>query len=301
MIRKLFFVAMIFWQTFAGAQERNRYLQEINSWDKARAAYLLSPDGWVNLEGLFWLKPGKNSFGRDAANDIVFTNASFPKQAGFFEWVNGQVSWVTNKEVVVSIRDTPISHALIFEEGKQTPLLASGSFRWNIIKRDDKIGIRFRNLASPSLKKFKGINRYGVNVKWRVTAHLEKAPGSNIFIKNVLGQTDAMSSPGKLVFNIGKETYTLDALVEDEQLFILFGDATSGKETYPTGRFLYAKLPDEKGNTILDFNKSFNPPCAFTSFATCPLPPKQNILPIAVTAGEKEYAPDGKKHAHKSD
>jgi uncharacterized protein (DUF1684 family) len=116
-----------------------------------------------------------------------------------------------------------------------------------------------------------------------------KKEENKLLITNVLGQTNAQDSPGKLVFTIAGKEYQLDALVEGDQLFILFGDATSGKTTYPAGRFLYADLPDANGNSIIDFNKAFNPPCAFTIYATCPLPPKQNILPIAITAGEKDH------------
>jgi len=94
---------------------------------------------------------------------------------------------------------------------------------------------------------------------------------------------------GKLVFTINKQQYTLDALEEGDELFIVFGDATSGNTTYPSGRFVYAKKPGADGKTVIDFNKAYNPPCAFTNYATCPLPPKQNILPIAITAGEKNY------------
>jgi hypothetical protein len=272
------------------AQEKT-YQQEIDTWHKKRVESLLSPNGWVNLEGLFWLQPGRNAFGSHAANDIVYANIAFPKLAGYFEWEKSKVQWITEAGVKVTILDSAISAADIFEEGKQPVLLSLGSFRWNIIKRDDKVGIRFRNLESPRVKEFKGINRFPVKEQWRVTAHLEAVPKASVLITNVLGQTKPEDSPGKLVFTLEGKKYQLDPITEGNQLFILFGDATSGKETYPTGRFLYAQLPDANGNTILDFNKAFNPPCAFSDFATCPLPPRQNILPIAISAGEKDYHP----------
>lgn len=284
-----------FWQTVLPAQDKNNYRQEINNWHKSRIAFLRSPEGWINLEGLFWLKPGRNSFGSHAGNDIVYANASFPKLAGYFEWEDGKVNWISEAGVNISIGDSVINRAVIFEEGKKTPLLALQVFRWNIIKRDDKTGVRFRNLESTGIKNFKDIKCYPVNEKWRVTAHLEAAPKASIMITNVLGQTKPEDSPGKLVFTINGKTCQLDAITEDDQLFIIFGDVTSGKGTYPAGRFLYANLPDANGNTVLDFNKAFNPPCAFTPYATCPLPPKQNILPIAITAGEKDYVMDIKK------
>lgn len=297
LLHKIFIISLIglvSWQV--KAQQPISYQQEIADWDKSRVAYLLSPEGWVNLEGLFWLQPGKNAFGSGAGNELVYKNASFPALAGNFLWENGRVIWVSDSNADVRINDSAITTAVIFEEGKPAPLLALGSFRWNIIKREDKIGIRFRDLASPALKKFKGINHYKVNKEWRIPAHLETVPQASVLIANVLGQMIAEPTPGKLVFTIGGQVYKLDAIIESDQLFILFGDTTNGNETYPSGRFLYARYPDENGNTILDFNKAYNPPCAFSRYATCPLPPKQNILPIAVTAGEKDYVLEGHQH-----
>ena len=121
-----------------------------------------------------------------------------------------------------------------------------------------------------------------------MNAYLEEAPNSFVSITNVLGQTNQQNTPGKLVFMINNQPYRLDALEESPgELFIIFGDATCGKETYPAGRFMYVKKPARGATIIVDFNKAFNPPCAFSEFATCPLPPKQNILPIAIKAGER--------------
>lgn len=279
----------------AAVISQGNYQQEIDNWHKNRVASLLAPKGWVNLEGLFWLKPGINRFGSAADNDIVYENPSFPAHAGVFEWDGVFINWTTAAGNTVTINDSVISQGVIFEFTNRAPMLALGTFRWNIIKRDEKIGVRFRNLASPALQAFKGIQRYPVKEEWRVKAHLEPASTGSVLITNVLGQTNAETSPGKLVFTLKGKTYALDAITEGDQLFILFGDATSGKETYPTGRFLYAALPDADGNTILDFNKAYNPPCAFSVYATCPLPPKQNILPVGITAGEKDYV-SGKGH-----
>jgi uncharacterized protein (DUF1684 family) len=213
-----------------------------------------------------------------------------PKNAGYFLWENEQVIWVSAKNVPVKINGKSIVQELIFEEGKATaPLLSLGTLRWNIIQREEKVGIRLRDLAAPIIQQFKGVEHFKTDSNWRVTARLETSSDSRLFITNVLGQTNAQSSPGKLVFMLAGKEYKLDAIEEGDQLFILFGDATSGKETYPAGRFMYTNKPDANGNIVLDFNKSFNPPCAFSPYATCPLPPKQNILPIAIYAGEKNY------------
>lgn len=270
--------------------QQTSYQKEIDTWHSKREAELKAPSGWVNLAGLFWLKPGKNSFGSAPTNDIVFKHPDMPAVAGYFEWVDNKVIWETANGVQVLQKDSAITNAIIFQKGNfRAPLLSLNHFRWSIIQRDDKIGVRFRDLESAAVKNFKGIERYPVDSSWRLNAYLEAPTSNTLAITNVLGQTNNQPTPGKLVFTIGKTTYRLDALEEGSELFIIFGDATSGKETYPAGRFVYVKKPEAGGATVIDFNKAYNPPCAFSEFATCPLPPKQNILPIPIKAGEKNY------------
>jgi uncharacterized protein (DUF1684 family) len=166
--------------------------------------------------------------------------------------------------------------------------LAYQTFRWTIIKRENMVGVRFRDLDHPNLKIFHHIERYKPSLKWKINATLEQSLYASVSITNVLGQTYQMPSPGKIVFEIEGKKYKLDAVDEGgDDLFILFADDTNAEDTYESGRFLYIPKPDANGNTVVDFNKSINPPCAFSTFATCPLPPKQNVLPIAVMAGEK--------------
>ncbi len=281
---------ILFFSFSLNAQNTSTYEKEMQTWQQKRIQALKDPNGWINLTGLFWLKPGKNSFGSAPTNDFVYQHKNMPSKAGYFLWENQQVYWVSNSGISIKINDSLITKALVFEEGKnQASLMALGSLRWNIIQREEKMGVRLRDLASAQLTSFKGTERFALDSNLKLIAHLEPVQQNKLLIANVLGQISPLASPGKLVFNIKGTTYTLDALEEGEELFILFGDATSGKETYPAGRFLYTNKPDANGNTILDFNKAFNPPCAFTKFATCPLPPKQNILPIAIKAGEKNY------------
>lgn len=277
------------------AQNQKNFREDMAEWKQERIAALTAPDGWLNLTGLYWLNPGKNRFGNDASNELVYQHRDMPKQAGYFVFENQQVNWVSNAGVQTKIKDSLIKKALLFESGRNAAVqMGLGNLRWSIIQREDKIGVRLRDLSAPILKKFKGCERFKDDSSWRLKAKFEASVTGRLLITNVLGQTNAQSSPGKLIFTIAGKEYQLDALNEEEQLFILFGDATSGKETYPAGRFLYANQPDADGNTIIDFNKAFNPPCAFTKYATCPLPPKQNILPIAITAGEKNYHVSGK-------
>ncbi len=275
------------------AQSGTAYQQEIDNWHTDRIQNLKADNGWLNLVGLYWLPEGKSIFGSGSQNDVVFPQGSINEVEGYFERAGNTVKLVVDKDTVIKVNGAVLvnGQAVIYQEGKRDlQVVTYGSLQWVIIKRDDKIGIRLRDLKSPLVNSFKGVERFAVDDAWRVQATLQVlSQPASIFITNIIGQTNAQKSPGKLVFTINNQQYSLDALEEGNELFIVFGDATSGKTTYPAGRFVYAKKPGADGKTILDFNKAYNPPCAFTDYATCPLPPKQNILPIAVTAGEKNY------------
>ena len=266
------------------------YKKEIAEWDNKRLESLKSATGWVNLSGLFWLKEGENRFGSGAENELVFKEKAFPALLGTFSLSGNEVTWKTAAGNEVFIKNEKTTSATIFSNDETTAaVLAFQTFRWSIIKREDLIGIRFRDLASPLLDKLQHIERYTINQDWRINARIEKSALPSVSILNVLGQTTQEKSPGKVVFEYKGKSYSLDVVDEGTtNLFVLFGDETNAKETYPTGRFLYIPRPDANGNTVIDFNKAFNPPCAFTPFATCPIPPKQNILPFAVKAGERQ-------------
>ena len=271
------------------AQSQQSYAEEIGIWKRARLTELKSENGWLNLAGLFWLKEGKQTFGGSATDAIHFPIPSFPVRVGYYERRGNKVTQVLEQPIEIKVNGVYQKEKIVFEQDSlQQPVISFASFRWTIIRREDKIGIRFRNLEHPAIAALKEIPCFAIDTSLRVKAKLIRPIlQTNIPIENVLGQTTMQFSPGKLLFSINGKQYTLDALTEEEKLFVIFGDATSGKSTYPAGRFLYAAMPDEDGMTVLDFNKSFNPPCAFTPFATCPLPPKQNILPVAITAGEQ--------------
>lgn len=269
---------------------QSNYQQAIDNWHNKRIESLKAENGWLNLVGLFWLEEGKNTFGSDQQNNIVFPTGSIAAQAGYFERKGNTVKLIVADGANITINGKPTKEATVFHpDSLRTPTAVAGNLKWTIIKRDNKIGIRLRDIKSPAIAEFKGVERFVVDSTWKVEATLQPAPKASIAITNVLGQTNEQQSPGKLLFTINGKQYSLDALEEGNELFIIFGDATSGKTTYPAGRFLYANMPDANGKTILDFNKAYNPPCAFTDFATCPLPPKQNILPIAIAAGEKDF------------
>jgi uncharacterized protein len=267
------------------------YQKEIDHWHAERIQNLKASEGWLNLAGLYWLEEGQNSFGSGGQNKIIFPAGTIAETAGIFERSGKTVRLIVHANSLIKVNEQPVSEAVIFDKDSvRQPVVSSGSLRWTVIQRGEKIGIRLRNLESPLARNFSDIDRYPVDTAWKITATLQAAgPSRTIAISNVLGQTSQQQTPGKLVFSIHNKQYTLDALEEGNELFIIFADETSGKTTYPSGRFLSVKKPGEDGKTTIDFNKAYNPPCAFTDYATCPLPPRENDLPVAVTAGEKNY------------
>lgn len=272
----------------ATIQSQTAYEKEIALWKQQRLHELKSDNGWLNLAGLFWLHDGKQFFGGSVTDDIRFPIPSFPERVGYFEKNGNTVKQVIEKDIALQTNGVFQKEAIVFSaDSLRQPVMSFASFRWSFLQREDRIGIRFRNLHHPAVQSLTEIPCYQVDTVLRVQAKLVRPfIQTKVGVQNVLGQTIQMVSPGKLYFSLLGQDYSLDALQEDDKLFIVFGDATSGKTTYTAGRFLYAEMPGEDGITILDFNKSFNPPCAFTPYATCVLPPPQNILPVAITAGE---------------
>jgi hypothetical protein len=276
--------------------QNNTYFAEVEQWHSIRIAELKQPDGWLNLEGLFWLKKGVNSFGSAKENELVYDNTAFPKHLGDFIYEDGKVFWkdagkekiIINDNADLVVANSEILNLLTQTEGAY--ISQWKDFIWVVIQREDKVGVRFRNLKAKTLLEFKGIERFPVDAKWLVKAKVIPRDQNPLMIMNVLGQNTAQKHGGQLEFDIEGKTYRLDAIDEGgKKLLVTFADATSGKTTYGSGRFLYIDKPDLDGYTYIDFNNAYNPPCAFTEFATCPLPPPQNRLNISISAGEKKY------------
>ncbi len=267
------------------------YFQEIEQWHSQRVTALKGPSGWLNIAGLFWLKPGINTFGSGEDNDLVYPAGFAAEHAGYFLLESGKVKQVVSGDAVVTRAGLPVEELIVFHpDSVNQPLLESGSLQWFVIKRDARYGVRLRDLQSPALESFTGVDHFAIDPIWKVVAQWETTVGRTIPITNVLGQTTEQPSPGTLVFTVNGKELHLDALDEGEnELFLIFGDATNAKETYGAGRYLYVSKPDASNLVIVDFNKAQNPPCAFTDFATCPLPPIQNVLIVEIKAGEKNY------------
>ncbi|RYU93530.1 DUF1684 domain-containing protein [Emticicia agri] len=273
---------------FTKTSDDTPYQIEIKAWHNQRVENLKKENGWLNLAGLFWLEKGKNAFGNSSTNKIIFPIGKSDDFLGNLILEKGEVFIETTPDKAIYANDEQVTKLKIFPSEKPV-ILKHKSLRWFVIKRGDKYGIRLRDLESPFLKEFSGIETFPVDEKWKVKAKLVKEANKKIPILDVLGHTNLQDSPGKLVFTIDGKEHSLDALEEGDNLFIIFADKTNKKETYGAGRFVYTPKPDENGVVLLDFNKSINPPCAFTPYATCPLPPKQNTLEIAINAGEKNY------------
>jgi uncharacterized protein len=265
------------------------YQTQINNWHQNRIDKLKSPDGWLNLIALEWLKPGKNSIGKDSACNISKNIANWDSLIGSFTLGLGEVVFKSAKGVSVYFGNQEIKSVKVFDfETEDNLELSYKNYKFIIIKRGEKVGLRIRDLESPQSKAELKIDRFAIDESYKTMATLLKTDTTNFIpIENVLGQITQTPFAGILKFTLKNQNYQLLAIDEGEDLFIVFADQTTGQETYGGGRFLYAKKPKIGEPTELDFNKAYNPPCVFTNFATCPLPPKDNFLNLKIEAGEK--------------
>ena len=271
------------------------YLQEVEDWHARRIASLKKPDSWLSLAGLFWLKEGKNSFGASEGNQIKFPPGKSLAKMGWFTLQDGSVSIHIKDDVPVYFNGHKISSMKLRDDGGgegDPDILQYRSLSWHIIKRGNRYGVRLKDSESELLGNFASIERFPVDPKWKVIAFFQAYDTPKVIeVPNILGTISEDPSPGKLTFVVKGQSYSLDPIADpdDKRWFIIFSDATSGEETYGAGRFLYIDAPAKDNSAIIDFNKAYNPPCAFTPYATCSLPPEQNHLPLRVTAGEKNF------------
>jgi uncharacterized protein (DUF1684 family) len=266
------------------------YQAEIEQWRRGREAALRADDGWLTVVGLFWLTEGKNSVGTDPASAIVLPPGSAPGIVGEFDFSNGAATFHAAPGVKVTINDHPPTTATLRPDTDGMPdLVRINDLTLMVLQRGSRYGIRLKDGNSEMRRTFAGLKYFSVKDGYRVTAKFHPYnPPKAIPIPNILGDTEEEQSPGYVRFTVNGQMCRLDAIREGESLFFIFKDKTSGRETYPAGRFLYTDLP-KNGEVILDLNKAYNPPCAFTPFATCPLPPQQNVLSVRIEAGELRY------------
>jgi uncharacterized protein (DUF1684 family) len=276
----------------AGAAAESGYLREVEGWRRDREARLKADGGWLTVAGLFWLKEGVNTFGSAAGNDIVLP-ASAPARAGDFVLTGKRTSVRFGPGVEAEVDGKTVRQAPLHDDSSgKAEVVSVGPLRMHVIERGGRLGIRLKDMNAEARRKFTGLHWFPVDERYRVTArfvpHKELKPLS---VPNILGQVEKMPSPGYVVFTLEGKEHRIEGVFESPgatELFFIFKDATSGKETYPSGRFLYSSLPKD-GQVVLDFNRAYNPPCAFTDYATCPLPPPENWLSARITAGEMRY------------
>lgn len=269
------------------------YVKAVDAWHAERTARLAAEDGWLTLVGLDWLKPGENTLGTAPESTVLLPAGTAPAHAGTLVLEGGQVRVrLTAGSGILVNGQTAAEASLKTDMDGKPDLLRAGRITFYVIRRGDRFGIRMKDPEAPARKAFHGVARFPVDPAWRIEADfLPYATPQTRAIPTVLGTSEPMTAPGLLRFKLKGRAYTLEPVIEDPahpELFIIFRDATSGKATYPAGRFLAAAMPRD-GKVVLDFNRAYNPPCAFSHFATCPLPPKQNELRLAIRAGEKDY------------
>ena len=267
------------------------YRAEIETWRAQREARLKGDGGWLQVVGLFWLKAGPTSFGTDPANGIVLPLASAPARAGVFELRDGKTTVRMENGVEATVAGTPVSVRELRPDvpGPADVLKLGPRLTLHVIERGGRYGIRLKDTQSALLKEFTGLRWFPVREDYRIDARfVAYDPPKTIPVPNILGQVEELPSPGYVAFTVGGREVRLDPVLEEpgaDELFFIFRDQTAGKETYGAGRFLYTPMPKD-GVVALDFNRAYSPPCAFTPYATCPLPPKQNRLSVRIEAGE---------------
>jgi uncharacterized protein len=269
------------------------YNDTIAKFHKKRVDGIAGPEGWATLVGLWWLKPGVTRIGSDSAFEIVLPANHSPKLFGTVIVQGDSARFEPARGVKIVSDSQPVTAPVRLHsdvEEKQN-VLRSGPLVVAYITRSGKKAIRIKDTLSAARTSFPGHKYFPTDTSWRLTARFvprERPDSMNII--DVLGIETRMWWPGELRFRVKGTQYSLQVIREPEdhgkRLFVMFRDSTNGKETYPAMRYTYVNQPDSLGRTALDFNQSYSPPCAFTTFATCPLPPKGNTLPFRVPAGE---------------
>jgi uncharacterized protein (DUF1684 family) len=266
-----------------------QYEADILEWRAERLERLRGPGGYLNLAGLFWLDRGDTTVGSSSDSDIVFP-ASAADAIGVLHVTDQGVTLEVNEGVQVNADGVPVTSILIADDMTDAPVTVTHrSLAWTVIKRDGRFALRLRDYEHPAIAAFPPIEYFPIDRNLRVVGTLKRFDVPKVLqVETVIeGLGWQPESPGVVEFEINGERMQLEAYSSGDELFFVFGDRSSGRETYPAGRFLYAKLPALGEQTILDFNRAYNPPCAFNDFATCPVASPQNRLPIVIAAGEK--------------
>jgi hypothetical protein len=266
------------------------YRAQMEKWRQQREENLKAENGWLTLAGLFWLKEGESTIGTSRENNLVLPPGSAPEKVGRFDFHGGKTVFQAAPGVTVTVNGKPVTRASLAADSAGSPdVLRIRNLSLFVIQRGSRFGVRLKDKDSEARRKFAGTHWFPIAEEYRVTAKfVPYSPPKKIAVPNILGDVEQEDSPGYVEFTLEGRQFRLDPVSEGDGLFFIFKDLTGGKETYPSGRFLSTDLP-QNGEVVLDFNQAVNPPCAFTPYATCPLPPAQNHLPVRIEAGELRY------------
>lgn len=280
-------------QDSVAARQAEDHRQSIQAWRADRHKRLSSADGWLTLVGLEWLKDGENTIGSAADNDIRLSGG--PGHWGKLYLQNDQLHFVNNDSDNVTINGQGLSEIdMVCDVDGEPTLIASNNISFHAIFRES-FALRVKDSQAPALLNFKGVDNFPIAESWRINGRFVRAEKDAVIeIANVLGHINEMSVFGTFEFDMNGKTHRLLGLgnAHSRRLWFIFADRTSGRGTYGAGRFLYSDAMPKNGRLVVDFNKAYNPPCAFNPYSTCPLPPQENRMDLLVTAGEKDFHPD---------
>jgi len=292
-----FFLGAILWgASLTGLcqqkQEDDKFIAEEMAWRTERDKGMRSPTSWLTIAGLFWLEEGENTFGASAENKIKLPKESAPEFAGKFIFENGKITVIANPGVELKVRDTVINQKVLETDDTGSPdIISLNDLRIWIIKRAELFGVRLRDLNAPAFINYKGLDFFPPSREFKLEAdYIPYETPKKVQVDTMIKIKTELNSPGYIKFTIDGKEFSLEAFQgsNEKSLFIIFKDETNGNETYEASRFLNCKIM-ENGKVDLNFNRAYNPPCAYTLYATCPLPPPQNYLNIRIEAGEKKY------------
>ncbi|HET7732075.1 MAG TPA: DUF1684 domain-containing protein [Usitatibacter sp.] len=294
-IRSVFLAAALAALTALPAlsQQDPAYVKQVMDW-RARAEQSLRRDnGWLTLAGRYVLKPGENTFGTGDKNDVVFPKGLGPAGMGSVFVEKGKVTVKLVEGLKMTSSGIEMTEKVMGTDPGNRDWVSIGRASFHFIERDGRYILRLADNQSEVRKRFGGRVWYEVDDNYRVPAKfVPYDPPRKVSIVDVIDEVSEVPVPGYVEFDLMGRPYRLDVIGDDDKgLFFVFKDATAGDTTYGSGRFLYVEEKPRAGERfLLDLNRAYNPPCAFSEFTTCPLPPKQNILKVKVEAGEK-YPP----------
>jgi len=264
------------------------------AWQAQRSESVAGTNGWTTLIGLHWLHEGDNSAGSGSTNDAVLHSDKLPASVGTFLRRGTNVSFTTAVDANVQVSGQRIQQVDIVTDTSTNPTrLKIGSISIVVIQRGERIGLRVRDSESPARRNFKGLPYFPYDPAWRLEGRFSAYPETQrLRVPDITGSFQNFPSPGEIIFNAGGSEWRLAVAIESDlpDYFVMFHDDTANDKTYPAGRFLYVEKPLSGDRVVIDFNRAYTPPCGFTEFATCPLPPRQNWLPFPIKAGELEPA-----------